>query len=61
MGRQISFVVTFDLPRNATAAEARGYVKDSVAACCGGLHPEEPMFELDRASVKVHRLPVETK
>lgn len=49
-------LVSFDLPAGASKGEALAYVHSAVVASCGGLHPAEPMFELDRKSVETQRV-----
>jgi hypothetical protein len=55
--RRVAFRVEFDLPPGATAAEAGEYIEGEVRAGCGGLDPRDPMFHLDRESVRVAAIP----
>lgn len=59
MSKKRKFVVTLYLPEGADTLHAREYVKDAVGAWKGGLHPEDPMFDLNPKRVGVKALPVE--
>lgn len=63
--RKVSYKVTLTLPTGARPADGRAYVEDAVACWHGSLRPPggyepndpgDPMFTLDGATVKVHRL-----
>lgn len=56
MTKSASFLVTMDLPRGATVADAKKYLEDEIKAACGGLNPMEPLFNLDRNSVRVMQI-----
>ena len=47
------FKVTVDLPKGVTQVEMGEYIKQSIRTMAGSLHPDDPMFDLDRDSVKV--------
>ena len=60
--RMVAFTVSFPLPRDATARDARDYVLDAVSSYCKGCRPPgaydehdpgDPMFDLDRDTVRV--------
>ena len=60
--KRVEFLVSFDLPPGCSVAEAQDYVADWVATGKGTLRPPgvygeedpgDPMFQLDRDSVKV--------
>lgn len=59
MPKRIKLAVSFTLPEGATTAAAKDYVHDAVTTWAGSLFPGDegyegdPMFDLDRASVKV--------
>ena len=50
---RVYFEVSLELPSGASRAEIREYILEQVMAGCGGLHPEDPIFHLDRKSVRV--------
>lgn len=45
--------VRLELPPGANTKAAVDYVRSAVRSWCGGLDPEDPMFDLERNSVKV--------
>lgn len=51
---KVAMIIEFDLPEGASEDDAESYTLDAVHSYCGGLHPDDPMFELDRNSVVVH-------
>jgi hypothetical protein len=60
--QRVTLTVSFDLPVGAAREDARDYVEDAVITMCSLLKPAgadeedpegDPMFELDRNSVKV--------
>lgn len=63
--KPVRVMVSFDLPEDATMTEAKEYVLNAVITYCGSLMPNpcnmgdgtwedgDPMFDLDRSSVKV--------
>jgi hypothetical protein len=59
--REISVVVTAQVPSGVSVAEWKAYVELEVACNVGRMHPDEPLFELDRKSVKVSSVPAQKK
>lgn len=56
---KVRFIVEVELPHRVTLEEMRQYIEDEVKAGVGQLHPADPLFDLDRDSVKVtirHRM-----
>lgn len=49
------FKVYLMTPDEATEEDMIKYIAEAVRGWKGGLHPEHPMYELDRQSVKVTR------
>lgn len=49
------FVVEVDVPSGVTPEEFREYIETEVQANVGRYPPEEPIFHLDRKSVKVFK------
>lgn len=47
-----SFRVTLNVPEGATVTDIKNHIRDAVSTV-GGLHPDDPLFGLDRESVKV--------
>lgn len=47
------FVVEVDIPSGVSVQEMKDYIFGEVRAGIGGLPPEDPLFHLDRTSVKV--------
>lgn len=45
--------VVANIPHGVTFAEWREHIRSEIIAACGGLRPEDPLFELDPNSVKV--------
>lgn len=58
MAKPISVIVTATLPPRVTAAAFKAYVENEVRAAVGGLPPNDPLFHLDRDTVKVRHLKV---
>lgn len=51
--RTVTIVVTAKLPPSVTKQELRNYMLIEIASGVGGLHPDDPLFDLDRKSIKV--------
>lgn len=52
--RKITLQVTLEAPDGANLNQVRDYVAAAIRSHCGGLNPaEDPMFDLNRDSVKV--------
>ncbi len=49
------FIVTLEVPDGVSLADMTSYIKDAVVAIPGYYQKEEPIFNLDRESVKVVR------
>lgn len=47
------FVVSVEVPDGMTADEMAGYIEEAVRAWSGGKDPEDPIYGLNRNSVKV--------
>ena len=47
------FIVEVDLPFGVSPGEFRDYIETEIQANVGSRMPEEPIFHLDRKSVKV--------
>jgi hypothetical protein len=47
------FTIEVDLPDGVSASEFRAYAETEIRAGKGGLHPDDPLFNLERSSVKV--------
>lgn len=65
LNMKLEFRITLTRPPRATIAEVRDYILEAVQSYRGGLHPPfaedendpgDPLFELDRNSVKIVRL-----
>jgi hypothetical protein len=54
----MQFIVTLLPPPTATRSECLAYIDRAVRVECGQLHPEDPLFDLDRDTVKVNYHPV---
>jgi len=52
-------LVELDLPKHMDDEDIAVYVQDSTRACVGGYHPDDPVFQLDRKSVKAHYIQIE--
>jgi hypothetical protein len=56
---RVSFLVSFDLPPNATLTDAGNYVRDAMDTHWESCKPtpddsdEDPMYQLDNTSIKV--------
>jgi hypothetical protein len=48
-----SFRVILDLPSGVSLSEMRHYIEEAIKTSIGQLPPEDPLFYLDRSSVKV--------
>lgn len=57
---RVSIVVSADLPRGVSISEWKDYVLTEVKANTGQRAFEDPLFHLDRDSVRVTRLTVKT-
>lgn len=53
MRRTAIIVVTLDVPDGVRLTELREYVFDAVRVMAGSLPADDPMFHLDRESIKV--------
>ena len=51
-------LIEADLPRHMDEDDLGAYVQDSTRACVGGYHPDDPVFQLDRKSVKGHYIQI---
>lgn len=47
------YVVEVELPKDVSSTEMIEYIKQWVATGRGACHPEDPMSELNRESIKV--------
>jgi hypothetical protein len=47
------FLVSLDLPSGVSLEQMRQYIEDEIKTNIGRLPPDEPLFDLDRDSVKV--------
>lgn len=47
------FIVEIDIPRGMSVDQMRKYITTAVVCDCGGYAPEDPIYHLDRESVKV--------
>jgi hypothetical protein len=56
--KRVTFRVSFVPPARATNKEMSRYVLDAVVSACGGYNPEEPMFDLERSTVKVQNVTI---
>lgn len=52
---KVSYIVTLELPADVGIEEGAAYIRDEVRAGCGGRSPDDPLFHLNRDSVKVKR------
>lgn len=50
------FLVTIEIPRGATVEEMRTYIWDAIVTLKGGLSPDDPLFDIDRDSIKVQKI-----
>lgn len=48
-----SFIISLDMPKGVTVPEMQQYIDSAVRVWKGQLPPEEPMFNLDRDSIRV--------
>lgn len=55
--KKLTFKVTLVPPRGATVGDCRAYIEDAVISLKGTYHPDEPMSELDRTTVRVSHIP----
>ncbi len=51
-------LIELDLPMHMDDEDIAAYVQDSTRACVGGYHPNDPVFSLDRKSVKGHYIQI---
>lgn len=54
MTNKSGFVVLLEIPEHANTEMVADYIENAVKSYKGGLHADEPMFQLDRESVSVH-------
>lgn len=47
------FEVRVRIPKNSNFSDVALYIEDAVKTHCGGLHPEEALFHLERDTVRV--------
>lgn len=50
------FLVTLDLPAHVSAAEMAEYIRTEVQCGVGQLPPEDPLWHLDKGSVRVEKI-----
>ena len=55
---KVYVLIEADLPRDMDEEDFASYAQDSVRACVGGYHPDDPVFQLDRKSVKGHYIQI---
>lgn len=55
--QRVQFIVTLDMPPDATKRDARAYVQDAVQSMRGGMMPDEPMHALNYKTVTVRGVP----
>jgi hypothetical protein len=53
---RVNFKVSLELPAGVKAKALQEYIADAVRAHRGGLRPSDPLFDLDRDTVKVTRI-----
>ena len=51
-------LVELEIPKHMDDEDMAVYVQDSTRACVGGYHPDDPVFQLDRKSVKGHYIQI---
>jgi hypothetical protein len=51
---KVFVLIEAELPTHMDAEDFAIYAKDSVQACVGGYHPNDPIFALDRKSVEAY-------
>ncbi len=51
------FIVTVEMPEEATPADVKRYIHDAVQTWKGQLHPSDPMADLDYSKVRVYTIP----
>jgi hypothetical protein len=51
---KVFVLIEAELPTHMDDEDFAAYAKDSVQACVGGYHPNDPIFALDRKSVKAY-------
>ena len=51
--RRARFTVSVDIPVGVTAVGMTAYIAEAVQGWRGGFHPDDPLFDLDRNSIKV--------
>lgn len=56
--RTLAFIVTLELPERAAVDELRQYIEEEVKAGVGQRPPDDPLFNLNRDSVRVVRGPL---
>jgi hypothetical protein len=59
--RHVVVAVECDLPPGVTQAQFKQHVVDNVQAGCGCLHPDDPLFHLDRKTVRATIIPHSTE
>ena len=50
---QYRYTVSVEKPEGVTHAQMVGYIEDAVRTFKGGLFPDDPLFDLNKDSVKV--------
>lgn len=55
---KVYVLIEADLPKGMDEEDFGSYAQDSVRACVGGYHPNDPVFQLDRKSVKGHYIQI---
>jgi hypothetical protein len=53
---KVFVLIEAELPTHMDDEDFACYVKDSVRACVGGYHPNDPVFVLDRKSVEAYTI-----
>ena len=53
MNSRIAITVELEIPLNTYTEDIKNYVVDAVKSHAGGLAPEEPMFNINRESVRI--------
>lgn len=56
---KVFVLIEADLPKHMDNEDFAVYAVDSIQACVGGYHPDDPVFSLDRKSVKGHVIQIE--
>jgi hypothetical protein len=56
-----SFTVSVEMPEGVTVLDMQRYIREAVQYWKGGLHPDDPLFELDYRKVFVRPVKEERK